>query len=238
MRPTQIRELKMKNRFVIFFILLLVLTIGLSACDKENNPIDENPYANLSQIEIVTLLEGRWLISLNAPQVRMIDTVRNILSNSNGLIVYRNDVGIIEFNRNQKKSLMIGKSYDGTIRNFNYIENLTSFLYYFESGTSEPIKSRTTLNENIWSIPYIISSSYGYERFTWSVEGRVFFGVEKQEQRTVTYTIELNEKEQLISVELTDDTPWDLGIFSTFSYENINPIFPEGFNKDDFIELE
>ena len=217
---------------------MLVLTIGFSACDKENNPTDENPYANLSQSEIVTLLEGRWLISLNAPQVRMIDTVRNVLSNSNGLIIYRNDVGIIEFNRSQKKSLMLGKSYDGTIRNFNYIENLTSFLYYFESDTSEPIKSRTTLKENFWEIPYIITLSYGYERFTWSVKGKVFTGVEKQEGRTVIYTIELNEKEQLISVVLTDDTPLDLGIFTTFSYENINPIFPEGFNKDDFIESE
>jgi len=42
----------------------------------------------------------------------------------------------------------------------------------------------------------------------------------------------------LISVEFTDDSPWDTGIFFTFSYENINPEFPESFDKDDFIESE
>jgi hypothetical protein len=222
----------------VFLNLLLVLTIGFSACNKENNPIDENPYATLSQSEIVSLLDESLFKSLNAPEVRRISTVRNILSVSEGSVTYRNDVGLIEFNRNQKKSLIAGKSNDGSIRRFEYIENLTRFLYYFESDTSDPIQSRTILDGNHWNIPYIIAISNGYEMFTWNVEGRVFIGVEKRERETVTYIIELNEKEQFISMEFTGDDPWDIGVFTTFSYENINPIFPKGFDKDDFIESE
>ena len=94
-----------------------------------------------------------------------------------------------------------------------------------------------TLDEYFWDIPYIIVSN-GYEQYTWSVEGRVFTGVNIQERNTVTYVIKLNENEQFISVEFTNDDAWDTGIFETYFYENINPIFPEGFDKDDFIESE
>ena len=220
----------------VFYNLLLVLTIGFSACNKENNPIDENPYATLSQSEIVSLLDESWLKSLNAPEVRWIDTVRNV-SVSEGLIVYRNDVRLLEINRNQKKSLEVGKSNDGSIRLFFYIENLTKFSYIFESDMSEPIQRRTILDGYYWDIPTTYGP-HGYERFTWSVEGRVFIGVEKRERDTVTYIVKLNEKEQLISLELTSDASMNAGIFTTFSYESINPIFPECFDKDDFIESE
>jgi hypothetical protein len=222
----------------VFLNLLLVFTIGFSACNKEDNPIDENPYAALSQSEIVSLLDKSLFKSMNALEVRRIGTVRNILSVSGDFVVYRNDVGLIEFNRNQKKSLIASKSYDGSIRHFFYVENLTEFLYYFGSDTSEPIQSRTILNEYFWGIPYILAISNGYERFTWSVEGRVFIGVQKHERGAETCIIELNEKEQFVSEAYTDDSPWDTGIFFTFSYENINPIFPAGFDQDDFIESE
>jgi len=220
----------------VFFTLLLVLTIGFSACNKENNPIDENPYAGLSQSEIVSLLDESLFKSLNAMEVRRISTVRNILSVSE--VTYRNDIGLIEFNRNQKKSLFLSKDYEDKIRNFSYYENLTSFSYISESATSEPVQSRTTLGEYFWDIPYIIAISNGYEEYTWSVKGRVFTGVNIREKDTVTYIIKLNENEQFISVEFTNDDSWDTGIFETFFYENINPVFPEGFDKDDFIESE
>jgi len=222
----------------VFFSLLLVLTIGFSACHKENNPIDENPYAGLSQSEIVSLLDESLFKSLNAIEVRRISTVRNILSVSGGSVTYRNDVGLIEFNRNQRKSLILSRDYEDKIRSFAYDENLTRFLYVSESETSEPVQNRTTLDEYIWDIPYIIAISNGYEEYTWSVEGRVFTGVKIQEKDTITYIVKLNENEQFISVELTVDDSWDTGIFETFFYENINPVFPEGFDKDDFIESE
>ena len=222
----------------VFFNLLLVLTIGFSACNKENNPIDENPYASLSQSEIVSLLDESSFKSLNAIEVRRITTVRNIKSISEGSVTYGNDVGMIEFNRNQKKSLILTKDYENKIRWFSYSENLTSFLYASESETSEPVQSRTTLGEIFWDIPYRPVISNGYEEYTWSVEGRVFSGVTIQETHTLTCIIKLNENEQFISVDYTNDGTSDTGIFATFFYENINPIFPEGFAKDDFIESE
>ena len=222
----------------VFLNLLLVLTIGFSACNKENDPIDENPYAGLSQSEIVSLLDESLFKSLNAIEVRRISTVRNILSVSDGSVTYKNDVGLIEFNRNQKKSLILTRDYEEKIRWFSYHENLTEFLFSYESETSEPVQIRSTLGEYIWDIPYIIAISNGYEEYTWSVEGRVFTGVNIRERDTVTYIIKLNENEQFISVELTNDDSWDTGLFETFFYENINPIFPEGFDKDDFIESE
>ena len=222
----------------VFLNLLLVLTIGFSACDKENNPIDENPYATLSQSEIVSLLNESWFKSLNTTEVRRIDTVRNVTLDSDGFSVYRNDVRLWEVNRDQKKSLEVVYSNDNSIRLFFYVENLIMFSYSFESDMSEPIQRRTILDGNYWNLTNYNSLSNGYEMFTWSVEGRVFIGVEKRERDTVTYIIKLNEKEQLISVELTDDTSWNTGIFSTFSYGSINPIFPESFDKDDFIESE
>ena len=219
-----------------YFELLLVLTIGFSACNKENDLIDENPYAGLSQSEIVSLLDESLFKSLNAIEVRRISTVRNILSVSEGSVTYRNDVGLIEFNRNQKKSLFLSMDYEGKVRNFSYYENLTGFTYISESETSEPVQSRTTLGEYFWDIPYIIDN--GYEQYTWSVEGRVFTGVKIRENDTETYVIKLNENEQFISVEFPNDDSWDIGVFETYFYENINPTFPEGFNKDDFIESE
>ena len=225
----------------VFFNLLLVLTIGFSACNKENNTIDENPYANLSQSKMVSLLNESWLKSLNAPEVRCIDTVRNVTSDNEGLIIYRNDVRLLEINRNQKKSLEIFKSNDDSIRLFFYIENLTKFSYISEPDMSEPIHHRTIIDGYYWDFPHYTSATYGsngYERFTWSVEGRVFIGVEEREGYTVIYKIELNEKEQLISVALSGDKSANTGIFNTFFYENINPIFPESFDKDDFIESE
>jgi len=218
----------------VFFSLLLVLTIGFSACNKEN----DHPYAGLSQSEIVSLLDESLFKSLNAIEVRRISTVRNVLSESGGSVTYRNDVGLIEFNRNQKKSLFLSRDYEDIIRSFAYDENLTRFLYVSESETSEPVQNRTTLDEYIWDIPYIIAISNGYEEYTWSVEGRVFTGVNIREKDTIILVIKLNENEQFISVEFTSDDSWDIGVFETFFYKNINPIFPEGFDKDDFIESE
>ena len=222
----------------VLFNLLLVLTIGFSACNKENNPIDENPYATLSQSEIVSLLDESWLKSLNAPEVRRIDTVRNFGLNSEGLMAYLNDVRLHEVNRNQKKSLEVLTSNDGSIRLFFYIDNLTEFSYIFESDMSEPIKRRTILGGYYWDITHYTSTANGYKRFTWSVEGRVFTGVEEQERLTLFYRVKLNENEQLISVEYTSDDFRNTGVFTTFFYKNTNPIFPEGFDKDDFIESE
>jgi len=218
-----------------FFNLLLVLTIGFSACNKENNPIDENPYAGLSQSEIVSLLDKSLFKSMNATEVRMISTVRNILSTSGGSVTYRNDVALIEFNRNQKKSLNLSRDHEDKIRTFFYNENLTGFFYNSESETSEPVQSRSTLVEYFWDIPIILTENNGYEEFTWSVEGRVFTGVNIREKDTITFIIKLNENEQFISTEYTSDYSWDTGVFETFFYENINPIFPKGFDKDDFI---
>ena len=45
------------------------------------------------------------------------------------------------------------------------------------------------------------------------------------------------KKEQLISVDILSDMSY-YQTFITFSYENINPIFPKVFNKDDFFETE
>ena len=233
---TSINSYSMNRK--VFFNLLLILTIGFSACNKENDPIDENPYAGLSQSEIVSLLDESLFKSLNAMEVRRTSTVRNILSVSEGSVTYRNDVGLIEFNRNQKKSLFLSRDYEDKIRTFSYYENLTRFLYIFESETSEPVQSRTTLGDYFWDIPYIIDISNGYEEYAWSVEGRVFTGVNIREKDTVTYIVKLNENEQFISVEFTSDDSWDTGIFETFFYENINPVFPEGFDKDNFIESE
>ena len=221
-----------------FFNLLLVLTIGFSACNKENNPIDENPYAGLSQSEIVSLLDKSLFKSMNATEVRMISTVRNILSTSGGSVTYRNDVALIEFNRNQKKSLNLSRDYEDKIRTFFYNENQTGFFYNSESETSEPVQSRSTLVEYFWDIPIILTENNGYEEFTWNVEGRVFTGVNIREKDTVTFIIKLNENEQFISTEYTSDYSRDTGVFETFFYENINPKFPEGFDKDDFIEAE
>jgi len=176
--------------------------------------------------------------SLNAKEVRNISTVRNILSFNEGFVSYRNDVGLIEFNRNQKKSLFLSIDYEGKIRTFTYYENLTRFFYYLESETSEPIQTRSASVDYIWDIPYIVAVNNGYEEYTWSVEGRVFTGVNIRDRDIVTYVIKLNENEQFISVEFTNDDIWDTGIFETFFYENINPTFPEGFDKDDFIESE
>ena len=165
----------------------MVLAIGFSACNKEDNPIDENPYADLSQSEIVSLLDESLFKSLNAMEVRRISTARNILSVSGGSVTYRNDVGLIEFNRNQKKSLILSRDYEEKIRWFSYSENLTGFLFSYESETSEPVQIRTNLGENFWDRPYIIAISNGYEEYTWSVEGRVFTGVNIRERDTVTY---------------------------------------------------
>jgi len=224
----------------VFFYLLLVLTIGFSACNKENNPIDENPYAGLSQSEIVTLLDKSLFKSLNAIEVRKITTVRNILSVSEGSVTYRNEVGLIEFNRNLEKSLFLIRDYEGKIRDFSYYENQTHFSYISESDseTSKPVQSRSNLGEYFWDSPYINAVSNGYELYTWSVEGRVFTGVNIREMDTEIHIINLNENEQFISVELTIDDCWNIGVFETYFYEDINPIFPEGFEKDDFIESE
>ena len=221
----------------VFLNLLLVLTIGFSACHKENNPIDENPYSTLTQSEIVSLLNESWLKSLNAPEVRQIDTVRNV----NDDYVFRNDVRILEINRNLKKSLEVAKDDDGSTRLFFYIENLIRFAYRFESDMSEPIQSRTILGGNFWDINYFTLTtfgSHGYENYTWSVEGRVFTGVEKRERGSIFCTVKLNENEQLISVEHTNDTSINTGGFIKFSYESINPKFPESFDKDDFVVSE
>ena len=219
-----------------FFNLLLILTIGFSACNKENDPMDENPYAGLSQSEIVSLLDESLFKSLNAIEVRRISTVRNILSVSEGSVIYKNDLGLIEFNRNQKKSLILTRDYKDIIRWFSYNENLTEFLFFFDSETSESVQSRTTLDEYIWNTPYRIAITNGYDEYTWSVEGRVFTGVNIRERDTLILIIKLNENEQFVSEEYTNDSAWDTGIFHTFFYENINPVFPEGFDKDDFIE--
>jgi len=221
-----------------FFNLLLILTIGFSACNKENDPMDENPYAGLSQSEIVSLLDESLFKSLNAIEVRRISTVRNILSVSEGSVIYKNDLGLIEFNRNQKKSLILTRDYKDIIRWFSYNENLTEFLFFFDSETSESVQSRTTLDEYIWNTPYRIAITNGYDEYTWSVEGRVFTGVNIRERDTLILIIKLNENEQFVSEEYTNDSAWDTGIFHTFFYENINPVFPEGFDKDDFIETE
>ena len=66
----------------------------------------------------------------------------------------------------------------------------------------------------------------------------MFTGVNIREKYTVTYIIKLNENEQFISVDFTSDDSWDTGIFEIYFYENINPVFPEGFDKDDFVESE
>ena len=218
----------------VFFNLLLVLTIGFSACNKENDPIDENPYSTLTQSEIVSLLNVSWLKSLNVPEVRQIDTVRNV----NDDYVFRNDVRILEINRNQKKSLEVAKNNDGSTRLFFYIENLIRFAYRFEADMSEPTQIRTTLGENFWDIYYYTLTnfgSHGYENYTWSVKGRLFTGIEKREKVNIICTVKLNENEQLISVEHTNDMYVNTGIFIKFSYESINPKFPESFDKDDFI---
>jgi hypothetical protein len=220
----------------VFFSLLLVLTIGFSACNKENDPIDENPYAGLSQSEIVSLLDESLFKSLNAKEVRRITIVRNVLPESEG--TYRNDVGLIEFNRNQKKSIILTRDYKDIIRWFSYHEGLTEFLFFFDSETSEIVQIRTPLGEYIWNIPYRIAISNGYDEYTWSVEGRVFTGVNIRERDTLILIVKLNENEQFVSEEYTNDSASDTGIFHTFFYENINPVFPEGFDKDDFIESE
>ena len=212
----------------VFFILLLVLTIGFSACKKENDPIEENPYATLSQSEIVSLLNESWLKSMNAVEYRKVDSMRNRVAVEKGL------VGLNEFNQNQKKSLVVNKTYEGQIYQLIYNENFTRFSYHFEpEWMPEPIQTRTRLSEYFWYTPHYISISTDYEDYTWSVEGRVFTGVSQEK----TCIVKLNKNEQLISVtRLFDMSYWSM--FTTFSYENINPIFPQGFNKDDFIETE
>jgi hypothetical protein len=186
----------------------------------------ESPYANLSQSEIVALLVESFEKSYYAPEVKS----EGVEYNEDGSIF---ETYVREFNLNQKRFLHYG-SRNGIINRFTYIENLTEYIMSDE-GTNA--KTHRTLPDTYWNNEEYKEELWTEEdlgQYTFIVSGRTFTGVVGN--GTHTNVITLNENEQIISFKSSDGIEGDDENVVTFTYGNVNPEFPAGFNKSDFID--
>ncbi|GHT76482.1 hypothetical protein FACS189413_02360 [Bacteroidia bacterium] len=170
----------------------------------------------MTQAEIIALLTESFRTSFNAPELKM----EKDFDGRDG------SIGSIERNVNQKRMLEIEKEKTtGAVVFFEYKEDLT--LYVYEDGN----KHKETLPDNYWESSFNLGTEFG--GFTWTVSDNTFTGVGEGLNKV---TVVLNENRQVVSLNLVDDDgPDDIEIISwTFSYSNVNPTFPAGFNKADF----
>jgi len=193
----------------------IVITITQRGVDADNNiPVNpDNPYANLTQSQIVALLIASNVKKNAAPEVK-------ILAEGTGF-------NSIQINRNQQR--MLGKYQDmnGEILIFEYVEGFTNYI--FSDGGE---KIRETLEDNFWE-NFAVFWRNGREHFheyTWTVSGRTFTGTDNNDDKLI---ITLDENEMFVSVQVK----WREYVRTfTITYGNVNPTFPEGFNRGDFRE--
>ncbi|MDR0559634.1 MAG: hypothetical protein LBG92_05655 [Prevotellaceae bacterium] len=194
-------------------VCLAGMTVFSGCNSKDNN--DENPYNNLTQAEIIDLLTDAYGKSFNAPEVACNVKYNGKLSST------------VERNVSQKRHFDAEFSNaNETLSNFIYVENLTRYEYQRDSN----LKIISTVDTGYWNHKYEEGVNGEFEHYTWTVSGKTFTGT--GENGTVFVCV-LNDNRQFVSVNIVDDYETrDI----TFSYANVNPAFPAGFDKADFKE--
>jgi hypothetical protein len=178
--------------------------------------------AQLTQQEIIDLLKYAWENTRNSPEIA--------LSATNTAFAYPM---ILETNQAQKKSLFAAIN-DTVFSEFEYIDNLTKYVY--ENGTTY----REELPSGFWSDYANINEMFkegGFkpEYYSWTVSGNVYAGVSLNDTGfEATLELTADNKVKTLHIVDADDGVVDDDIMMTFSYGNVNPAFPAGFNQSDF----
>ena len=178
----------------------------------------------MTQQQIIDLLNAAWSNTRSANEIAISGT------NTGWPYSFR-----YEINRAQKKALSAEIKSDNSFNEFEYIDNLTKYVYH------EPeTKYRITLPATFWAGDTIMKDVMGedgeFEYYTWTVEGNVYNGI-SQDGNTGTFELTADNKIKTMHVIDDDGEGYeDDDMTATFTYTNVNPAFPAGFNKADFPE--
>ncbi|MDR1343391.1 MAG: BACON domain-containing protein [Prevotellaceae bacterium] len=179
--------------------------------------------APLTQQQIIDLLKNAWVNTKASPKIAV--------SVTNAALAYPM---IFETNQVQKKSLSATVN-DAIFSEFEYIDNLTKYVY--ENGT----KYREELSSDFWNDYANINEMFndgGFvpENYFWTARGKVYAGV-TQDMDPIDVTIELTADNKIKTLHIVDvdDGVVDDDVRATFSYTSVNPAFPAGFDKADFL---
>ena len=136
----------------------IVITITQRGTDADGNipqcP-EKNPYAGLTQSQVVALLIESNVRTNVAPEIKVLIEGAELELNANS----------IQINRNQKRQLNKFQNTAGEITFFEYVEGYT--MYVFSDG----VKRRETLeDDDFWEKPMFWSNeTTHFENFDWSV---------------------------------------------------------------------
>ena len=224
----------------------IVITITQRGVDANNNvPVNpDNPYANLTQSQIVELLNN----SLFAPAVRVKTEGGDL-----------DKVYFLEINQVQMRKLSIRYEHDGTMMDFSFIDGLAEYRY--QSGLccchrtdswTEGVRSKTreTLPNNFWNNAEYYNNDirdiFEFSEYVWTSSGRTLTGTRTtewsaNERVTRTLTVAMSENNQITRIDglinaVEFGNEYSEEFAAVVSHDNINPTFPEGFNREDFGE--
>ena len=209
-------------------IVITITQRGTDAGGKIPQCPEKNPYAGLTQSQIIEMLNN----SLFAPVVKF-----EIISLSDYYTRYR-----VEVNRNQRKMLFISLRQNGGTWGFDYIEDLT--WYYYEYCYLGSFAMRSSLPNDFWdkNEEYWLNEFgfrdvrfwLAFDIFYWTVSGRTFTGTASYDGEVITTTVKLNESNQIISI-VVDGGNFEIQSIN-IAHDNVNPTFPAGFNRGNFRE--
>jgi hypothetical protein len=177
----------------------------------------------LSQQQIRDILKDAWANTKTSPEIA--------LSATNTALAYPM---ILETNQTQKKSLFAAIN-GAVFTEFEYIDNGTKYVYDGET------KYREELPSDFWSDYGNVNDmfregSFEPAYYTWTVRNNVYTGVSHDEGYLNEATFELTDDKKVKTLHVVDadDGVVDDDIRMTFSYGNVNPAFPAGFDPADF----
>ncbi|MDR0711353.1 MAG: hypothetical protein LBF67_03270 [Prevotellaceae bacterium] len=214
-------------------VLALALSIGFSACSKDENNGEElyQPSPTMTNAEILKLFEE---VDVNMASVRKVAIEDVEKETVNGKTEQERDVQ--QYDLDAKKGLKVLYDTDGTtIDVFIYTED--SVQYEYLSSNYNDGKGATKNSYKVGSIIWKRLEGDVFEeepQSGWKVEGNSFVWVDaKDTKKTKTVTITSTKRVAAIKKEGTTDD----GTYVAerkYDYSPANPALPSGFEKSNF----